>query len=82
MTATVPARPDTARSSGLTAAHVREQQHLIATHFSVIEGWLELLADREIDAALRQRAAQVVRGRTVQLRLELEALLHRLDGGC
>ncbi|WP_143570890.1 hypothetical protein [Tessaracoccus sp. ZS01] len=80
MTATVPLNRDTAGSSGPSRAQITEQQHLITTHFSVIEGWLELLDDDRVDAAIRQRAAQVVRGRTVQLRHEVESLLRRLQG--
>ncbi|GAA4889128.1 hypothetical protein GCM10025789_01840 [Tessaracoccus lubricantis] len=79
VTATVPLTPDSAGRSGAATARAREQQHVIATHFTVIEGWLELLDDDDVDPAMRRRAAHVLRARTMELRLELDALMHRLQ---
>ena len=52
-----------------------EQEHVLRTHFAVIEGWLGQLEDATLDEAQCRRAAFVVRERTEALRLDVDALL-------
>lgn len=54
---------------------VVEQEHVMITHLSVIEGWLGQLEDNTLDEAQRRRAARVVRERTETLRRDLTGLL-------
>lgn len=57
---------------------VREQEHLVKTHFAVIEGWLEVLTDDSLDDAHRQRASRVLLERTQSLRHDVTSLLRSL----
>ncbi|MGO1383394.1 MAG: hypothetical protein ACTHWA_09310 [Arachnia sp.] len=60
---------------------VVEQEHVMATHLAVIEGWLGMLEDDSLSAEQRCRAARVARERTEALRLDLCALINQVKLG-
>lgn len=62
------------------AAAATEHEHLMATHFQVIEGWLGLLEDDLLDPAARRRAASVLLARNITMRADVMAFLQDLKG--